>query len=344
MSCRDEPDRKHLIGHVRVGQVGDADALALVARRAQPDSGTGVRRVFLCVSTRHSGHPWCPRCTGSWPGYLGRYLAPPLLTLVGVRCPELLALLEIPLPGEVRRARVYRVGVQHHDRTQGRRLLDRTPPRAKLVGSLEERDHGPRDRPRTRPARGERVVDRHRDRGGVDPGDVGEQVLGAIGRHDRDRVAGRTPSATSPAAPSRARLAHLRPGERAPAGAVDTILSEYAGCRRTGAVSASASTRVRPSTSSSISLRATALVMGPLLTVRGPADDLLLDLGGAAVDRGDAAVEVGLRDRELHHVAVAAVELDALVDQLVLQLGGPPLRHRGVAASSLPSRCCRCTR
>src|SRR3954447_2972397 len=55
------------------------------------------------------------------------------------------------------------------------------------------------------------------------------------------------------------------------------------------------------------------------------ADDLLLDLGGAAVDGGDAAVEVGLGDRELHHVAVAAVELNALVDQLVLELGGVPL-------------------
>src|SRR3954452_11310188 len=60
------------------------------------------------------------------------------------------------------------------------------------------------------------------------------------------------------------------------------------------------------------------------------ADDLLLDLGGAAVDGGDAAVEVGLGDRELHHVAVAAVELYALVDQLVLELGGVPLRHRRV--------------
>lgn len=31
----------------------------------------------------------------------------------------------------------------------------------------------------------------------------------------------------------------------------------------------------------------------------------------------------------LEHVAVAAVQLDALVDQLVLQLGGPVLRLRG---------------
>src|SRR5690349_1157567 len=63
---------------------------------------------------------------------------------------------------------------------------------------------------------------------------------------------------------------------------------------------------------------------------QGPADDLLLDLGRPAVDRGDPAVEVGLRDRELHHVAVAPVQLHALVDQLVLGLGRPPLRHRRV--------------
>jgi hypothetical protein len=73
---------------------------------------------------------------------VGRDLAPPLLTLVGVRCPELLALLEKLLPGEVRRAGGHRVGVEHHDRTQGRRLLDRAFPARELVGTLEEHDDG----------------------------------------------------------------------------------------------------------------------------------------------------------------------------------------------------------
>src|SRR3954447_13574645 len=60
-----------------------------------------------------------------------------------------------------------------------------------------------------------------------------------------------------------------------------------------------------------------------------PADDLLLDLRRAPVDRLDPAVHERLRDRVLEHVAVAAVDLDPLVHELLLQLGGPPLRHRG---------------
>src|SRR5690349_19129111 len=57
-------------------------------------------------------------------------------------------------------------------------------------------------------------------------------------------------------------------------------------------------------------------------------DDLLLDLGRAAVDGADAAVDERLRDGVLHHVAVAAVQLHRLARELVLQLGRPVLRHR----------------
>src|SRR5690606_6329633 len=64
--------------------------------------------------------------------------------------------------------------------------------------------------------------------------------------------------------------------------------------------------------------------------IQSAADDLLLDLCGAAVDRLHRAVQPRLRARVLQHVAVAAVQLHAPVGDLVLQLGGPPLAHRGV--------------
>src|SRR5687768_11352869 len=60
------------------------------------------------------------------------------------------------------------------------------------------------------------------------------------------------------------------------------------------------------------------------------ADDLLHDLGRPAVDGLHAAVEEGLRDRVLEHVAVAAVQLEAPVDDALLQLRRPPLGHGGV--------------
>ena len=66
-----------------------------------------------------------------------------------------------------------------------------------------------------------------------------------------------------------------------------------------------------------------------------PPDDLLHDLVGAAVDAGDARVGEGARDRVLEHVAVAAEELQAAVDDAALQLGAPPLRHRGVLGREL---------
>src|SRR5688500_15793744 len=65
-------------------------------------------------------------------------------------------------------------------------------------------------------------------------------------------------------------------------------------------------------------------------------DDLLHDLGRPAVDGLHAAVEEGLRDRVLEHVAVAAVQLQAPVDDALLQLGGPPLGHGGVLDGEPP--------
>src|SRR4051812_4408732 len=67
-----------------------------------------------------------------------------------------------------------------------------------------------------------------------------------------------------------------------------------------------------------------------------PADDLLHDLGRAAVDGLDAGVQEGPRDGVLEHVAVAAVQLQAAVDDLLLQLGGPPLGHGGVLGGEPP--------
>src|ERR1044071_2730035 len=59
------------------------------------------------------------------------------------------------------------------------------------------------------------------------------------------------------------------------------------------------------------------------------ADQLFHDLVGAAVNLLDAAVGIEPRDRVFPHVAVAAVELQALVDALALQVGGPVLGHGG---------------
>src|SRR5258706_4470952 len=57
--------------------------------------------------------------------------------------------------------------------------------------------------------------------------------------------------------------------------------------------------------------------------------DFLHDFIGAAVDARDARVHVGLRDRELPHEAVAAVQLQAFVEHLAFHVGGPELGHRG---------------
>src|SRR5262245_16996036 len=56
---------------------------------------------------------------------------------------------------------------------------------------------------------------------------------------------------------------------------------------------------------------------------------LLHDLGGAGVDAVHAGVRIGARDRILEHVAVAAEQLQAGVEHLVVELGEPPLAHGG---------------
>ena len=58
-----------------------------------------------------------------------------------------------------------------------------------------------------------------------------------------------------------------------------------------------------------------------------PRHQLLHDLGGAGVDAVHAGVGVGARDRVFQHVAVAAEELQAGVEHLVVELGQPPLAH-----------------
>src|SRR5437016_1427200 len=58
-------------------------------------------------------------------------------------------------------------------------------------------------------------------------------------------------------------------------------------------------------------------------------DDFLHDFVGAAVDAGDAGVGVHAGDHEFVHVAIAAVELQELVDDMPLGLRGPQLGHRG---------------
>src|SRR4051794_16069360 len=56
----------------------------------------------------------------------------------------------------------------------------------------------------------------------------------------------------------------------------------------------------------------------PAHQLQEPADDLLHDLVGAAVDLLDPRVGVHPRDRVLLHVAVAAEELEALVGDVAL--------------------------
>src|SRR5438445_9233988 len=60
------------------------------------------------------------------------------------------------------------------------------------------------------------------------------------------------------------------------------------------------------------------------------ADDLLHDLGRATVDRLYASVDECAGDRILGHVAVAAVQLQAAVDDALLQLADEPLALGGV--------------
>src|SRR6185436_3299659 len=57
-------------------------------------------------------------------------------------------------------------------------------------------------------------------------------------------------------------------------------------------------------------------------------DHFLHDFIRATVDARDARVDVGLRDREFPHEAVAAVQLQAFVQDLAFHVRGPKLAHR----------------
>src|SRR5207248_7962385 len=71
------------------------------------------------------------------------------------------------------------------------------------------------------------------------------------------------------------------------------------------------------------------------LKPNGLGDDALHDLARAAVDAGDAGVGVAAGDRVLGHVSVAAVQLDAPVDDAPLQLGAVELGLGGVRRAEL---------
>src|ERR1041384_713714 len=59
-------------------------------------------------------------------------------------------------------------------------------------------------------------------------------------------------------------------------------------------------------------------------------DDLLHDLAGSAADGEQSRVAEGTRDRGLDDVAHAAVELLAVVDDLLHQVAGEELGHRNL--------------
>src|SRR4051794_20796889 len=67
------------------------------------------------------------------------------------------------------------------------------------------------------------------------------------------------------------------------------------------------------------------------------ADDLTHDLAAAAIDAADARIGPGAADLVFRHVAVAAMQLQEIVEQLVLHLGAQQLGrcgelHRQLAA------------
>src|SRR5690606_5631555 len=64
-------------------------------------------------------------------------------------------------------------------------------------------------------------------------------------------------------------------------------------------------------------------------------DDRLHDLAGAAVDAVDPVVRVQAGDRVLVHVAVAAVQLEAAVDDAVGDLGAEQLGAGGLGGGEL---------
>src|SRR5579875_1197534 len=79
----------------------------------------------------------------------------------------------------------------------------------------------------------------------------------------------------------------------------------------------------------------TRAVTGGPSQAEGLADHALHDLAGAAVDARDARVGVAARDRVFGHVPVAAVQLQAAVDDAALQLGAVVLRLRRVGRGEL---------
>ena len=63
------------------------------------------------------------------------------------------------------------------------------------------------------------------------------------------------------------------------------------------------------------------------------------DLVGAGVDALHARVAIHARDRVFVHIAIAAEQLQAAVDDFVLQVGQPVLGHRGRDGIELAARC-----
>src|SRR6202048_3980943 len=59
-----------------------------------------------------------------------------------------------------------------------------------------------------------------------------------------------------------------------------------------------------------------------------PADDFFHDLVGAAINPLRPGVDESSADSIIAHVAIAAMELQAFVDDLALQIGGPVFGHR----------------
>src|SRR5690606_8767367 len=64
-----------------------------------------------------------------------------------------------------------------------------------------------------------------------------------------------------------------------------------------------------------------------------PADEQFHDFRSTSVDAADAGVGEDARNRIFAHVAVAAEQLQALVDDAALALGGPQLGHGALLRS-----------
>src|SRR5579864_6318784 len=62
---------------------------------------------------------------------------------------------------------------------------------------------------------------------------------------------------------------------------------------------------------------------------QAPRDQFFHDLVAAGIDAVDPRIRIGTRDRELPHIAVAAMQLQTLVEDASLEFREPPLRHRG---------------